>query len=115
MSFEKIKLVRPRRSVFKENNSVRTTLRIGQVIPSMWRECVPGDTFHFGQVAQVELMPMVAPTKGDLYLESCAFFVAYDTLAIGDESKFTDILATITDVSQAVPIPKCINMSIFHF
>ena len=106
MSFEKIKLIRPRRSVFKENNTVRTTLRIGQVIPSMWRECVPGDTFHFGQVAQVELMPMVAPTKGDLYLESCAFFVAYDTLAIGDELKFTDILATITDVSQAVPIPK---------
>lgn len=106
MSFEKIKLIRPRRSVFRENNTVRTTLRIGQVIPSMWREMVPGDTFHSGQVAQVELMPMVAPTKGDLYLESCAFFVAYDTLAIGDESKFTDILATITDVSQAVPIPK---------
>lgn len=106
MSFEKIKLTRPRRSVFRENNTVRTTLRIGQVIPSMWREMVPGDTFHLGQVAQVELMPMVAPTKGDLYLESAAFFVAYDTLAIGDESKFTDILATITDVSQAVPIPK---------
>lgn len=106
MSFEKIKLIRPRRSVFRENNTVRTTLRIGQVIPSMWREMVPGDTFHLGQVAQVELMPMVAPTKGDLYLESVAFFVAYDTLAIDDESKFTDILATITDVSQAVPIPK---------
>ena len=106
MSFEKIKLIRPRRSVFRENNTVRTTLRIGQVIPSMWREMVPGDTFHIGQVAQVELMPLVAPTKGDLYLESCLFFVAYDTLSIGDESKFTDILATITDVSQAVPIPK---------
>lgn len=106
MSFEKIKLVRPRRTVFRENNTVRTTARIGQVIPSMWREMVPGDTFHFGQVAQVELMPMVAPTKGDLYLESAAFFVAYDTLKIGDENKFTDILATITDVSQAVPIPK---------
>lgn len=106
MSFEKIKLIRPRRSVFRENNTVRTTIRIGQVIPSMWREMVPGDTFYSGQVAQVELMPLVAPTKGDLYLESCLFFVAYDTLAIGDESKFTDILATITDVSQAVPIPK---------
>ena len=106
MSFEKIRLKRPRRSVFRQNNSVRTTLNIGEVIPSFWRIMVPGDTFHFGQVAQVELMPMVAPTKGDLYLESCAFFVAFDSLAIENEEKFTEILSHVTDTQQAVPIPK---------
>lgn len=104
--FNKIKLIKPRRSVFRLSHSVRTTMNIGEIVPTCFVEMVPGDTFRFGQVATVELQPLVAPFKGDLWQESAAFFVPYDILALDDEDKFTQILATVVDTQSSVPIPK---------
>lgn len=104
--FEKVKIYKPGRSAFKLNYNVRTTQCIGEVVPSMAKMLMPGDTFKFGQVATVELQPMIAPSKGDLWLESCAFFVPLDILALEGEEKFTKILVGQTDYQEAVPIPK---------
>lgn len=104
--FEKVKIIRPKRSVFNLRYNNRTTQNIGEVVPSMAKLMMPGDTFKFGQVATVELQPMISPAKGDLWLESCAFFVPLDILAIDDEKKFTEILVSQSDYQEAVPIPK---------
>lgn len=104
--FEKVKIYKPGRTAFKLNYQNRTTQCIGECVPSMAKLCMPGDTWKFGQVATVEMQPMIAPAKGDLWLESCAFFVPLDILALEGEEKFTDILVGQTDYQQAVPIPK---------
>ena len=90
--YEKIKIYRPGRDVHRLSYDVTTDLNIGIVKPTMAIDCVPGDTFKFGQIGTVEFMPLVTPLKCDLYLESCAFFVPYDILAMGDEKKLTEIL-----------------------
>jgi len=104
--FEKVKILRPKRSAFRLSYTSRTTQKIREVVPSFAKLLMPGDTFRFGQVATVELMPLISPFKGDLYLESVAFFCPLDILAINDEKKFTDILTSVVDTQQAVPIPK---------
>ena len=103
--FEKVKIIRPKRSVFRLSYNNRTTQCIGEVVPSMAKLLMPGDTFKFGQVATVEMQPMISPAKGDLWLESCAFFVPLDILALEGEEKFTDILVGQTDYQKAVPVP----------
>ena len=103
--FEKVKIIRPKRSVFRLSYNNRTTQCIGEVVPSMAKLLMPGDTFKFGQVATVELQPMISPAKGDLWLESCAFFVPLDILALDGEEKFTDILVGQTDYQKAIPVP----------
>lgn len=90
--FEKVKIIRPKRSVFNLRYNNRTTQNIGEVVPSMAKLMMPGDTFKFGQVATVELQPMISPAKGDLWLESCAFFVPLDILAIDDEKSLLKFL-----------------------
>lgn len=104
--FEKVKIFRPKRSAFRLSYTNRTTQKIGEVVPSFAKFLMPSDTFRFGQVATVELMPLISPFKGDLYLESVAFFCPLDILAINDEQKFTDILTSVVDTQSAVPIPK---------
>lgn len=104
--FEKVKIYKPGRSAFRLNYQNRTTQCIGEVVPSMAKLMMPGDTFKFGQVATVELQPMIAPAKGDLWLESCAFFCPLDILALEGEEKFTQILVGQSNYQEAVPIPK---------
>lgn len=103
--FEKVKIYKPGRSAFRLSYNNRTSQNIGEVVPSMAKMLMPGDTFRFGQVATVELQPMIAPSKGDLWLESCAFFVPMDILKLDGEEKFTDILVGQTDYQKAVPVP----------
>lgn len=104
--FEKVKIYKPGRTAFRLSYQNRTTQKIGQAVPSMAKLLMPGDTFRFGQVASVELMPMLSPAKGELWLESCAFFVPLDILALEGEEKFTEILTGQVDYQKAVPIPK---------
>lgn len=104
--FERVKIYRPKRSAFKLSYNNRTSQNIGEVVPSLAKLCMPGDTFRFGQVASVELQPLVSPFKGDLWLESCAFFCPFDILKKDGEEKFTDILTGVVDTQQAVPVPK---------
>lgn len=105
--FEKVRLPRPKRSAFKLSYNLSTTMDIGVAQPTMIKTAIPGDTFKFGQVAKVELSPLISPFKGELWLESCAFFVSYDTLALDGETKFTEMLSHITDTQEPIAsIPK---------
>lgn len=105
--FDRVKIRHYKRSAFKLSHSVRTSMNLGEVVPSMAIEMVPGDTFRFGQVATMDFTPFVSPFYGEFWQESLAFFVSYDSLKMGNESRFTDMLASVTDPQHdAVPIPK---------
>ena len=102
-----IPLKRPRRSVFNLNHPVNTSCNIGELIPTCRPiECVPGDTFDVSQIATCELMPMIKPAKGNLWLESWCFFVSNDMLYFDiDSGKFTDILLSAQNPRDALALP----------
>lgn len=105
--YSKIKLFRPRRTVFNLSHQVNTAFSFGQLVPTARpMEMVPGDTFDSSQIVTVELMPLVHPFKGDLYLESWQFFVSNDILEKdNDNGSFSDILLTAQNPKDAIPIP----------
>lgn len=105
--YSTVPIARPRRTGFPLTHSYRTMVNIGEVFPSARPiEMVPGDTFKTAQVSTVDLMPLVSPFKGDLYLESWQFFCSYDMLEKEkDGGSFTDILLTATDPRESKPIP----------
>lgn len=106
--FDRVKVKTYKRTAFPLSHSIRTTLNIGQVVPTGCWECVPGDTFKFGQVATLELQPLISPFYGELWQESLAFFVSYDSLEMAsDGGSFTELLKGVTDPQHdALPVPK---------
>lgn len=108
-----IPIKRPRRSLFYLNHPVNTSCNIGELIPTCRPiECVPGDTFDVSQVATCELMPMIKPAKGNLWLESWCFFVSNDMLKINSDSgKFTEILLSAQNPRDVLSLPKIIGQN----
>lgn len=102
-----IPLRRPRRSVHFLDHPVNTSLNIGELVPtSRPIECVPGDTFDISQVATCQLMPMVKPAKGNLWLESWAFYVTNDMLYKNtDSGKFSEILLSAQNPKEVLTLP----------
>lgn len=60
-TFQTVKSLRPGRSVFNLSFEVKTTFDMGQLIPIMCEEVVPGDTWKIGNEVVVRFMPLVAP------------------------------------------------------
>ena len=106
--YSSVKIKRPRRSKHMLTHTVDTAVNIGQLIPTARPiECVPGDTIDFSSIDTVDLMPLVRPFKGDLYLESWVFFVSNDMLyKPKDSAVFTEILASSSDPKNLLSLPK---------
>lgn len=102
-----IPLARPRRAVHRLNHVVDTSANIGELIPTGRPiECVPGDTMDISQIITADLMPMIKPAKGNLWLESWAFFVTNDMLyRTIDSGKFTDILVSAQNPKEVLALP----------
>lgn len=110
--YSTIPIKRPRRTAHNLTHSVDTCMNIGQLVPTARPiECVPGDTINVSSITSVDLMPLVRPFKGDLYLESWAFFVSNDMLKIDtDSGTFTEILTSASDPQNALPLPSVPNL-----
>lgn len=111
--YSSVKIKRPRRSKHMLTHTVDTTANIGQLIPtSRPIECVPGDTIDFSSIDTVDLMPLVRPFKGDLFLESWVFFVSNDMVKKpSDSGSFTEILASAADPRNLLSLPVFDNYS----
>ena len=105
--YSSVKIKRPRRSKHMLTHTVDTAGNIGQLIPTARPiECVPGDTIDFSSIDTVDLMPLVHPFKGDLFLESWVFFVSNDMLKCDPDSGiFTEILASSSNPRNLLPLP----------
>lgn len=54
---------------------------MGQIIPTLFLECYPGDTFKLGSEVVVRFMPMVAPILHEVNVIENYFFVPYRLLS----------------------------------
>uniref|UniRef100_A0AAU8B8B7 Major capsid protein n=1 Tax=Dulem virus 101 TaxID=3145578 RepID=A0AAU8B8B7_9VIRU len=78
--FQSVGGVRPRRSFFNLSHDVKLTCDMGQLIPVMCDEVMPGDIFKISNQAVIRFQPLVAPVMHDVYMFTHYFFVPYRIL-----------------------------------
>ncbi len=78
--YEGVLALRPRRSAFNLSYSKSFSCDLGQLIPVMCDEVVPGDSFTIGAEAVVRFQPMVTPVLHEVNCFVHYFFVPYRLL-----------------------------------
>lgn len=75
MIFDKIKVESPQSSTFDLSHDHKLSLKMGELVPVNWQECLPGDRWTMCQEAVFRLMPLLAPImhRIDVYFHN--FFV----------------------------------------
>lgn len=75
-----VKLVKPNSSVFDLTHDVKLSCNMGQLVPVLAEECIPGDRWRISNEALVRLAPLVAPMmhRVDVYFH--CFFVPFRLL-----------------------------------
>lgn len=80
---------RPGRSVFDLSHEVKLTCDMGQLIPILAEEMVPGDTFKVGNQIVARLQPLIAPIMHEINVYVHYFFVPFRILWTGWEDFIT--------------------------
>ena len=87
--FDTVRALRPRRSAFDLSYEKKFSCDLGQLIPVMCDEVLPGDTWHIGIESVVRFLPMVAPVLHDIAQYVHYFFVPYRLLDANWEAFIT--------------------------
>lgn len=78
--FKRVAALRPGRSVFDLSYEKKLTCDMGELIPTMCDEVVPGDTLIIGNEVVVRFQPLVAPVLHEINCFIHYFFVPYRLL-----------------------------------
>ena len=78
--FQRVQTARPGRSVFNLSYQKKFTCDMGQLIPVMCDEVVPGDIFKIGNEAIVRFQPLITPIMHEVNVFVHYFFVPYRIL-----------------------------------
>lgn len=54
-------MFKPKRNLFDLTHDVKLSMNMGELIPILALDCVPGDKFHLGAETLIKFAPMVAP------------------------------------------------------
>jgi len=79
-TFQNVRSLRPGRSVFNLSYEKKLTCDLGELIPTMCDEVVPGDKFIIGNEVVVRFQPLVAPVLHEINCFIHYFFVPYRLL-----------------------------------
>lgn len=78
--FNRVASLKPGKSVFNLSYEKKLTCDMGQLIPVMCDEVVPGDIITLGNQMVVRMQPMVAPILHEINVYTHYFFVPYRLL-----------------------------------
>lgn len=73
--FNSIKLTRPKTSQFDLSHDVKLSLNMGDLVPIMAMECVPGDQFNISCESLLRFAPLVSPVMHRFDVTMHYFFV----------------------------------------
>lgn len=73
--FDSVKANRPKRNAFDLSHDVKLSLNMGQLVPILLQEVVPGDSFRVNTESLVRLAPMLAPMMHRVDVFTHSFFV----------------------------------------
>ncbi len=93
------------RSVFNLSHVKRLTADMGQLIPVLFLECVPGDTMKIGCEAVTRFQPLVAPILDNVDLYVHYFFVPTRLLMDGDKDWETFLTGGKDGKDTSVSLP----------
>lgn len=93
------------RSVFDLSHFKRFTCDMGQLIPALFLECVPGDTFEIGCEAVTRFQPMVAPILDSVDMYVHYFFVPTRLLMNKDKDWETFLTGGKDGTDDSVSLP----------
>lgn len=79
-SYNKVKTLKPSRSVFDLSHEWLATCDMGKLYPFFWQEMSPGDTFHIANQMVVRAQPLLAPILHKVSMSTHYFFVPYRIL-----------------------------------
>lgn len=68
------------RSIINRDHSVKFSFNVGDVVPFMCDDILPGDTVTIDTSKVIRLQPMVAPIMDEVFLDTYYFFVPYRLL-----------------------------------
>ena len=78
--YQNVGAVHPSRSMFDLSYEKKLTCDMGQLIPVMCDEVIPGDLFQIGNQAIIRFQPLVAPILHEINMYVHYFFVPYRIL-----------------------------------
>lgn len=73
--FNSIQLTRPKSNRFDLTHDVKLSCKMGELVPIMVEECVPGDRFRIGCESLIRFAPLVAPVMHRFDVTMHYFFV----------------------------------------
>lgn len=117
MSFTSVQDLRPRRSSFNLSHTKCFDCDMGQIVPVLVQECIPGDSFTIANEAVVRFQPMVAPMLTPVNIETRYFFVpdrlvfslSDDGTTTGDQRQWTDFITGGVEGTADIPMPIVTN------
>ena len=99
------------RSVFNLSHFKRFTCDMGQLIPVLFLECVPGDTMKIGCEAVTRFQPMVAPILDSVDMYVHYFFVPTRLLMDNEKDWETFLTGGKDGTDESVSLPLCSHPS----
>lgn len=104
--FSSVRGNRVGRSVFNLSHVKRFTCDMGELIPALVLECVPGDTFKIGADVVTRFQPLVAPILDSVDLTVHYFFVPTRLLMDGSQDDWETFLTGGKDgTDESVSLP----------
>ena len=83
--FDSISVRKPKRNAFNLSHENKLSFNMGDLVPILCQEVIPGDTFKVQASLMLRLAPMIAPVMHKVNVFTYFFFVPYRL--IWDESK----------------------------
>lgn len=79
-AYQKIKTLKPRRSLFDLSHEILLTADMFKLYPCCIMEMSPGDTFHIWNQSVVRMQPLNAPVMSEIWQNTHYFFVPFRIL-----------------------------------
>ncbi|AXH76591.1 MAG: major capsid protein [Microviridae sp.] len=97
--FNSVKMFKPNSNVFDLTHDVKLTANMGNLVPIMNIECVPGDKFNISSESLIRFAPLLAPVMQRMDVTMHYFFVPHRLVWDGWEDFITK-----QDSSRIMPI-----------
>lgn len=97
--FNTIELSKPGKNVFDLSHDVKLSCKMGELIPVMIQECIPGDSFKIGAESIIRMAPMLAPLMHRIDASIHYFFVPNRILWPNWEEFITQAASDTTPVA----------------
>lgn len=101
--FNSIQVKKPKANYFDLTHDVKTSCNMGELIPILCLDCVPGDRFNIGAQSLIRFQPMVAPVMHRFDVTIHYFAVPKRILWSNWEKFITNTPDPVTGLLPAVP------------